>query len=208
MEGRVLASRASLVALIDYDTFYHSLNTASLLGTVQLPARWSLSLDAERRNSPVLTTGNALIGQQVTNLTGLEETFTLEQIYQAARDRTPITANYNFTATKALGQRFQFTTVVSATQTAATPASFGVNAQPATGMLFNYQAQLYGSDLWSRGDFNVVTLTHGNTEIGRIDSVSLTSRLPVGGAWRLAPRFTVQRLSDQSDSSSQTSYIP
>ena len=207
-EGRYLGSRASLVALLDYDTFYHSLNTASLLGTVQLPARWSLSLDAERRNSPVLTTGNALIGQQVTNLTGLEETFTLEQIYQAARDRTPITANYNFTATKALGQRFQFTTVVSATQTAATPASFGVNAQPATGMLFNYQAQLYGSDLWSKGDFNVVTLTHGNTEIGRIDSVSLTSRFPVGGAWRLAPRFTVQRLTDQSDSSSQTSYIP
>jgi len=207
-EGRYLGSRASLVALLDYDTFYHSLNTASLLGTVQLPARWTLSLDAERRNSPVLTTGNALIGQQVTNLTGLEETFTLEQIYQAARDRTPITANYNFTATKALGQRFQFTTVVSATQTAATPASFGVNAQPATGMLFNYQAQLYGSDLWSKGDFNVVTLTHGNTEIGRIDSVSLTSRFPVGGAWRLAPRFTVQRLTDQSDSSSQTSYIP
>jgi hypothetical protein len=207
-EGRYLGSRASLVALLDYDTFYHSLNTASLLGTVQLPARWTLSLDAERRNSPVLTTGNALIGQQVTNLTGLEETFTLEQIYQAARDRTPITSNYNFTATKALGQRFQFTTVVSATQTAATPASFGVNAQPATGMLFNYQAQLYGSDLWSKGDFNVVTLTHGNTEIGRIDSVSLTSRLPVGGAWRLAPRFTIQRLSDQTDSSSQTSYIP
>jgi hypothetical protein len=207
-EGRYLASRASLVALVDYDTFYHSLNTASVLGTVQLPARWSLSLDAERRNSPVLTTSNALIGQPVTNLSSLQETLTLEQIYQAARDRTPITSNYNFTATKPLGQRFQFTAVVSATQTAATPASFGVNAQPATGLLFNYQAQLYGSNLWSNGDFNVVTLTHGTTEIGRIDSVSLTSRLPVGGAWRLAPRFTVQRLTDQSDSSTQTSYIP
>jgi len=207
-EGRVLASRASLVALIDYDTFYHSLNTASLLGTVQLPARWSLSLDAERRNAPVLTTSNALIGQPVTNLSGLQETLTLDQIYQAARDRTPITSNYNFTATRPLGQRFQFTAVVSATQTGATPASFGVNAQPATAMLFNYQAQLYGSNLWSKGDFNVLTLTHGNTEIGRIDSVSLTSRLPVGGAWRLAPRFTVQRLSEQNDNSSQTSYIP
>ena len=68
------------MALVDYDTFYHSLNTASLLGTVQLPARWSLSLDAERRNSPLLTTGNALIGQPVTNLTGLLETCTLDQI--------------------------------------------------------------------------------------------------------------------------------
>jgi hypothetical protein len=207
-EGRYLASHASLVALLDYDTFYHSLNTASLLGTVQLPARWSLSLDAERRNSPVLTTGNALIGQPVTNLSGLQDTLTLDQIYQAARDRTPVTANYNFTATKPLGQRFQFTAVVSATQTGAVPASFGVNAQPATGMLFNYQVQFYGSNLYSSGDFNVVTLTHGETEIGRIDSVSLTSRLPVGGRWRLAPRFTVQRLSEQSDGSSQTSYIP
>ncbi|HZC85862.1 MAG TPA: SPOR domain-containing protein [Steroidobacteraceae bacterium] len=207
-EGRILASRASLVALVDYDTFYHSLNTASLLGTVQLPARWSLSLDAERRNAPVLTTSNALIGQPVTNLSGLQETLTLDQIYQAARDRTPITSNYNFTAARPLGQRFQFTAVVSATQTGATPASFGVNAQPATAMLFNYQAQLYGSSLWSKGDFNVLTLTHGDTEIGRIDSVSLTSRLPVGGAWRLAPRFTVQRLSEQNDNSSQTSYIP
>src|SRR6516165_1861560 len=207
-QGRYLASRASLVALVDYDTFYHSLNTASVLGTVQLPARWSLSLDAERRNSPVLTTGNAIIGQPVTNLTALQDTFTLDQIYQAARDRTPITSNYNFTATKPLGQRFQFTAVASATQIGATPASFGVPAQPATRMLFNYQVQFYGSNLWSNGDFNVVTLTHGSTEIGRIDSVSLTSRLPVGGNWRLAPRFTVQRLSDETDGSSSTSYIP
>jgi tetratricopeptide (TPR) repeat protein len=207
-EGRYLASRASLVALLDYDTFYHTLNTASLLGTVQLPAHWSVSLDAERRNAPVLTTGNALIGQPVTNLSSLQESLTLDQIYQAARDRTPTASNYNFTATRPLGERFQFTAVVSATQTGATPASFGVNAQPATGLLFNYQAQFYGSNLWSKGDFNVVTLTHGSTEIGRIDSVSLTSRFPLGITWRLAPRFTVQRLSEQSDGSSQTSYIP
>jgi len=38
--------------------------------------------------------------------------------------------------------------------------------------------------------------------------VNLTSRFPVGGAWRLAPRFTVQRLTGQSDGSSQSSYIP
>ena len=207
-EGRYLASRASLVALVDYDTFFHSLNTASLLATVQLPARWSVSVDAERRNSPVLTTGNAIIGQPVPTLSGLLGTLTLDEIYQAARDRTPVTSSYNFTATKPLGQHFQFTGVVSATQTGATPASFGVPAQPATGTLLNYQAQLYGSSLWINGDFNVLTLTHGETEIGRIDSVSLTSRLPVGGAWRLAPRFTVQRLTEQSDNSTQTSYIP
>src|SRR6516162_3591812 len=207
-EGRYLAAHASLVALLDYDTFYHSLNTASLLATLLLPARWTVSLDAERRSSPILTTGNALIGQPFTSLTGLQQTLTLEQIYQAARDRTPTASNYSFTATKPLGQRFTFTAVASATQTSATPASFGVNAQPATSLLFNYQAQLYASNLWTKGDFNVATFTHGNTEIGRIDALSFTSRFPVGGAWRLAPRFTVERLNEESDGSSQTSYIP
>jgi hypothetical protein len=110
--------------------------------------------------------------------------------------------------TRPLGQRFQFTVIASATQTGATPTSFSVPGEPATGLLFNYQAQLYGSNLWGNGDFNVVTLTHGDTEIGRIDSASLTSRFPVGGAWRLAPRFTVERLSQLSDGSTQTSYIP
>jgi hypothetical protein len=207
-EGRYLAPHLSLVTVVDYDLFYHSLNTASLLGTLQLPARWNVSFDAERRNSPVLTTGNALIGQSFTTLSGLQQVLTDEEIYQAARDRTPVTKNYSLTVTRPLGQRFQFTLIAAATQTSGTPTSFGVPGQPATPLLMTYQGQIYASDLWRTGDFNVVTLTHGDTEIGRIDSVNLTSRFPVGGAWRLAPRFTVQRLTELTDNSSQTSYIP
>ena len=207
-EGRYLAQRASLVSVIDYDTFYHSLNTASLLGTLQLPARWSVSFDAEHRNSPVLTTRNALIGQPFTDLDQLLQVFTPQEIYQLARDRTPVTDNYSLTASRPLGQRLQFTAIVSGTSTGATPASGNVPAEPATGLLVTYQAQLYATDLWRTGDFNVITLTHGNTEIGRIDSASLTSRFPVGGAWRLAPRLTVDRLSQLTDGSSETSYLP
>jgi hypothetical protein len=208
LEGRFLASRTSLVAVVDYDTSYHALNTASVLGTLQLPARWSVSFDAERRNSPVLTTRNALIGQPFPDLIQLEQVFTPEQIYQLARDRTPITSNYSFTATKPLGQRFQVTTIVSATQTGATPASGGVDAVPASGMLLTYQGQVYGSNLWRNGDFNVLTVTHGNTIIGTIDSVSANSRFPIGGAWRLGPRFTVDRLNSVTDGSQNTTYIP
>ena len=207
-EGRYLASHGSLVAVVDYDVFYHALNTASLLGTLQLPARWNLSFDTERRNSPVLTTGNALIGQPFTDLHQMQQVFTDQEIYQLARDRTPVTSYYSLTATHPLGQRFQFTAIASATQSGATPASGGVPAQPATGVLPNYQLQLYGSNLWSQGDFSVLTLQHGDTQIGRIDSASLTLRFPLGGAWRLAPRFTVERLSQLSDGGNETSYIP
>lgn len=208
-EARYLASWASLVGLIDYDTLFHSLNTVSLIGTMQLPARWSVSFDAERRNSPVLTTRNALIGSTATDLSGLvQQGFTLDQIYQLAKDRTPITSNYSFTVNKPLTPRLQITGIVSATETGATPGTGVIAPVPASGMLLTYQGQLYGSSLWRPADFHVLTLTFGNTVIGRIESVSTNSRFPIYGAWRLGPRFTITRLNAQTDGSTNTTYVP
>jgi tetratricopeptide (TPR) repeat protein len=210
VQTRFLAQNASLVTVIDYDTFYHSLNTASAIGTLTLPARWNLSFDAERRNSPVLTTRNALVGQPYTDLNQLATNLTLtpQDIYQLARDRTPITQDYSLTINKPIGDRFQFTAIVSGLEEGATPSSAGVAAVPATGLLLNYQLQLFANDLLRKGDFNVITLTTGNTEVGRVDSAALTSRFPIGGSWRLGPRFAVNRLSQQSDGATETSYIP
>jgi tetratricopeptide (TPR) repeat protein len=207
-ETRYVGAAASLVTVVDYDTFYHSLNTASLIGTLLLPARWNVSFDAERRNSPVLTTRNALVGQTFTDIEQLEQVFTQQQIYQLARDRTPVTSDYSVTLTRPLGQRFQITAIVTGTETGASPASGGVAAVAGTGMQLDYQAQLAATGLWHAEDFSVVTLTTGNTEIGRIDSLAATSRFPIGGAWRLGPRFTVDRLTALSDGSQQTTYIP
>ena len=201
-------SWASLVAILDYDTFYRSLNTGSLLGTLQLPARWSLSFDAERRNSPVLTTRNALIGQPDTTLAQLEQVFTIQEIFQLARDRTPYTTDYSLTATRPLGQRFQFSSTVSATETGASPASGGVDAQPATGVELTYQAQIYTSSLWRTGDFSVLTATYSNTEIGKVSGLSASSRFPVNGAWRIGPRLTVDRRNLVIDGSTELTYIP
>ncbi|MBS0377083.1 MAG: SPOR domain-containing protein [Proteobacteria bacterium] len=208
VQSRYLTGLMTLVTVVDYDTFYHSLNTASLVGTLQLPARFSVSFDAEHRNSPVLTTHNALIGQTVSDLAGLEQLFTPDQIYQLARDRTATSSLYSLTASKPLGERFQLTAIVSASQIGATPASGGVDAVPATGLLMTYQAQAYASNFWLNGDFNVLTLTHGATEVGTIDSISYNTRFPIGGAWRLGPRISIDRLSGLSDGSTQTSYIP
>lgn len=207
-EARYVGSLASLVTVVDYDTFYHSLNTASLIGTLQLPSRWNMSFDAERRNSPVLTTRNALVGQTFTDIAQLEQVFTVQQIYQLARDRTPLTSDYSVTLTRPLGDRFQITAIATAEETDATPASGGVAAVPGTGMQLDYQAQLAATDLWHSGDFSVLTLSTGDTEIGRIDSIAATSRFPIGGAWRLGPRFTVDRLTALSDGSRETTYIP
>jgi hypothetical protein len=207
-EARYLASRASLVAFVDYDVSFKSLNVATLLGTLQLPRRWLVSLDVERRNSPVLTTRNALIGQPVENLAQLEQSFTLQEIYQLARDRTPTTDNYTVTATAPLGERFHFAATVAATRIGATPASGGVDAQPSTGLDLTYQAQIYGSSLWRSGDFNILTFTYGDTEVGRIEALSASSRFPMGGAWRIGPRLSIDHRDIITDASTQVTVLP
>ncbi len=207
-EARYMTSRASIVSFVDYDVSFRSLNVATLLGTLQLPGRWLVSLDAERRNSPVLTTRNALIGQPDTTIAQLEQRFTLQEIYQLARDRTPVTDNYAFTATAPLGERFHFATTVAATRIGATPASGGVDAQPSTGLDLTYQVQLYGSNLWTSNDFNILTLTYGDTEIGKIEALSVSSRFPIGGAWRIGPRLSIDHRSIVTDGSSEVTVLP
>jgi tetratricopeptide (TPR) repeat protein len=208
LQGRYLASRGSLVALADYDVAYHSLNAAMLLGTLQLPARWSLNFDAERRNSPVLTTENALIGQPFTSFLRLEQSFTLGQIYQLARDRTPATEIFNLTVIRPLGERFELAATAGADRTAATVASGGVQALPATGLETSYQAQIYGSSLWSAGDFNVLTLTYSNTQVGKVEAAEVSTRLPLVGSWRIGPQLGVDHSKITGDTSTETTVDP
>jgi tetratricopeptide (TPR) repeat protein len=209
VETRLLAPGRSLVGLVDYDTTFHSLNTAALLGSVQLPDRWNLSVDAERRNAPVVSVANALIGQPVRTMAELEQVFLPEQIYQLARDRTALTTNYSITAARPFGQRYQFAATVAATETGATVASGGVDAQPSTGLNLTYQAQVYASNLWRSGDFNVVSLGYSNTEIGKIASLGLTSRFPLrGGRWRLGPRLAMDRRELSTDGSVEWQLLP
>ena len=207
-EARYLTLHTSLVAFADYDVSFKSLNVATLFGTLQLPGRWIVSMDIERRNSPVLTTRNALIGQPVENLAQLEQSFTLQEIYQLARDRTPTTDDYTVTATAPLGERFHFAATVAATRIGATPASGGVTAQPSTGLDLTYQAQLYASSLWRTGDFNILTFTYGDTEVGKIEALSASSRFPIAGAWRIGPRLSVDHRDIVSDGSTQFTVLP
>jgi hypothetical protein len=208
LEARLLLPKGSVTALVDYDLYFKSLNAAALLGTMQLPDRWSVSFDAEKRNAPVISARSALIGQPVTTLAEMRQVFTDAEIFQLALDRTAITSSYSLTATRPIGPRFQFSTTVSATEIGATVASGGVPAQPATGLDLSYQAQVYGSNLWRSGDFNVLSVAYANTEVGKIASIAATSRMPIGGAWRLGPRLTIDHRQLSSDGSTELSFVP
>ncbi len=211
---RLLLPSASVTALVDYDIFYQSLNTAAILGTMQLPARWNLSFDAERRNAPVLTTQNALIGQPFQGLNELAQFYEsiglpIDTIYQNARDNTSSSTSYSVTVSRPLGPRYQFASTVSAQQFGATNGvGTSVPGQEATGLQIAYQAQLYGSNIWKEGDFNVLSVLYADTQTAKTYAASITERFPLGVAWRLGPRLSVVHQQLSSDGSNQLSLIP
>jgi hypothetical protein len=83
-----------------------------------------------------------------------------------------------------------------------------VQAQPGTGMNLVYQTQFYASNLWRTGDFNVLSFTYADTEIGKTLSLGLTSRVPLRGGWRIGPRFSIDRRTLIIDDSTELAFVP
>jgi len=208
-EARVLFPKLSLTALVDYDLYFKSLNAAALLGTIQLPDRWNLSFDAEKRNAPIIGLRSALIGQNLSTISELRQIFTADEILLGAEQITAVSNNYSITVTHPIGNRFQFALTAGVSELGATPQTvLGVPAVVATGLSKAVQAQLYGTSLWHEGDFSVLSAAYSDTETGKIASIGVTSRMPVGGAWRLGPRLTIDHRQLASDGSNELSFVP
>lgn len=199
----------SVVSYVDYDTQYHSLNSAVLLGTVQLPDRWQLTFDLERRNAPLLTTENALIGQVgITTVSQLQQMYTQQQIDQLAKDRTPSFSSYGISALEQLGERFQVMLDLFVSRQSATPATSGVEAVPGTTGGFMgpastdvaYQVQFFGTGLLSNADFHQLALRYDRAETANTSGVDYIARYPLFGSWRIGPRILIQRRVNDSGS--------
>lgn len=213
-QARLLLPNSSLTALVDYDIFYNSLNTAALLGTMQLPARWNVSFDVERRNAPVLTTRNALIGQPFTTLGELADFYTsiglpADTVYQDALATTAPSSSYSVTVARPLGPRYQFSATFTAQELGATSGvGTSVPATESTGLQSAFQAQLYGSNIWKEGDFSVYSVLYTNAQSSKTYSLGMTERLPVGDAWRVGPRLTLAHQELKSDGSTLLDVFP
>jgi hypothetical protein len=189
----------SLVSYVDYDTQYHSLNAAVLLGTLQLPDRWQLTVDLERRNAPLLTTQNALIGQVgITTVSQLQQTLTQQEIDQLAKDHTPLLSTYSVSALKQLGERYQvmfdlFVTRESTNPFAGTATGTLAPLQDTGGTDVAYQVQFFGTGLLSNADFHQVALRYDHGTTADTTGVDYIARYPLFGSWRMGPRILVQR---------------
>jgi tetratricopeptide (TPR) repeat protein len=178
-EVRYFDQRKTLYSLLDYDVNYHALNAATVQGTYQLPDQTTFSLLYDNRKAPPLQTSNALIQSGCDTITQMETSicpsgngpYTLDQIKTIAKSITAASKQYSLGVTRPLTAKWQASGDVRLTNVGPLPA-IQVNsqlfpAQPGTGNVWTYDLQATGSNLYSKRDINVFTLTHLNGPVFR-----------------------------------------
>jgi len=193
----------TVVGLIDYDIDYSALNMVMLLGTFDLPGRWTVTGSLDHRKSPFLTTRNALAGQPVASLDDLIALFGEGEVRALAEDRTADVDSVSLGVSRPLGTRFQLTADVAGTRISEMPASGGVAAIPGTGTELSFGAQFIGNSLLRSGDVSILGFRVYDGDAGRTASLSLSSRFPLGGRLRAGPRLRFDHREFKADGSTQ-----
>jgi len=186
-ELRYVGSLGSVVANLDFDAYYASLNLASLSGTVGLTRTTWLNLHVDRRNAPFLTTRNALIGRPEDSLSALALGFTEGAIEDLARDRTTKLSSVTIGLEQQVGPRWRLMADVSGMAMTGTPASGGAWSTPATGWELYYTVQAIGQDLLLDGDTTRASLRVFDGRLYTAYSLLASARYPMPGGWQITP---------------------
>ena len=202
IEARYLKSRFNAYTIIDYDVKYKKLNLGLLTLNYVFPDNANLSLTADYRQSPLLTTSNALIGQiysgsflPVLDLRELEPFFTDSEIYQLAEDRTLVVKSLTLSYSRPLSKKLQANldfTLTDTGGTPATPASAGteaVFALPSAGTEFYYGAQLVGTGLLWENDIYILSGRFADTQTSNVYTADFNARVPITSKFRMSPRL-------------------
>lgn len=198
----------TVIGLVDYDFYYQEINNVLLLSTLELPARWTLNLNIDRRQSPALSVRNAFIGQATTSLDDLLTQFTREEIDQLARDRTSITELYSVSASRPAGEHWQWTLDVSSMTIGGTVDSGGVEAIPESPREMAYSTLAIGNGVFADSDLEVVALRYQTGGLVQTASLGLSSRWPLWSTWRVTARVRADRRVFLADDSQQMLYAP
>ena len=201
---RYTGGQSFALALVDYDVSYSALNTLMFISNWRLGESTNISVSADRRKSPILTTRNAIQGQPVEDFDDLEALFDEEQIRDLAEDRTADSS----TATLGISHRFssgwQIAGNVSVSNLSDTPASGVVPATPGTDNEYNFSLRATGTDLIVDGSFTTFGLRFANADTNDRYSATVASRYRLLDGLRLGPvsRSSFAGMTDQRISGS------
>ena len=206
-EFRYFGENQSFWGLVDYDTLYNELGSAFLQGSWRFASRLTVHGSIDRRHSPFLSTGNALIGQPVATFSELLELLPVEEITQLGIDRSPLSTTYSIGVSSSLTPKLQINADANQTTTDATPESGGVFATPSTTYRY-YSTSVVASSLFKEGDVTIFGARYSDSDTARVISLTIDTRYPFGRTWRINPRLRVDRRERLAETDYEWLYTP
>ena len=208
-EARYIGKSSSLYSLLDYDILYDEVSVFLVTGNYLLPNdKTRISALADFRGVPILSTGNALIGQVSPSLEELEETIGEDELRRLAEDRTLDSSLATLGVSQTLTNNLQVAGDVSWSKIDSAPASGGVEAMESTGDEFYYSLQLIGSGLVKQGDISSVGARYGDSKYRDTYSLTLNSRYPLYDNFLLNPRMRVDYRENKIETGDQWRLLP
>ena len=206
-EVRYFGDNQSLWSIVDYDIEFEELGSLFLQGSWRLPANFTVTGVLDRRRSPFLSLGNALVGQQLESFEELRLFFTEEEIRQFALDRSASTMTYTFGLSRPFSPKLSVNFNASISSIDATPESGGVTATPDSEYSY-YSADVVASSLFTEGDVGIIGFRYAVSGTTDVYSTTIDTRFPVGRGWRISPRLRVDYREINTDQSTQWIYTP
>jgi hypothetical protein len=186
-ELRYFAPNRSLYTLVDYDVKFHALNAVTLQGNYQLPDQTKVSVLVDDRKAPTLATSNGLIqfgcntfpqayagncsqpGVQTLDTLRQSAIATTAEARQAAIDISrPITTHWTASADIRLTNVGRLPTVV-------VNGILFPGTDAGTGNVMSGSLQATGSNLYSKRDISVFSITHLQGPIYRGEQFSMSN---------------------------------
>lgn len=205
LEFRYFQGDRTAYGIVDYDVSYAQMNLVLLNATQKFKDESSVTVALDYRRSPFLTTQNAIFGQLVSDPNDLLGTYTEDEIYQLAEDRTAYSRSAFVSYARPLSKHVQLNLDVVASNVSGTKASGGVEAQQATGTEVYYSAQLVGSDLFKLGAIAIFGLRYAELDASTQMSYQFNGRYPLTRDVRLSPRLRIDDRKSADGTSSRTS---
>lgn len=197
VEVRYVRPEASLFTLVDYDISYNSLNTLLMFGNYRFQSGATVGFSIDVRDSPALTTSNALIGQPVDSVDDLVDVVGDDDaVRDLAEDRTARSQTYTLSGSYPLSETFQLASDFTIAKFSSTETSGGVEGTPSTGLEYFYSVQLIGTELLRPADVHILSVRYADTSTTDTAGLMLNSRFANIGNWRVNPRarFDFQQL--------------